>query len=728
MKKKKILTAMIACALSVSVPYSVVIASENNSNTVNTYKLDDVNVDATKDEEVVNPYITGGDVQVIRREVIEKHNYTTIVDALKTIPGIQVSTPGYKGGEYGYAGYNTEVSINGENNIIILVDGRRVDNDANTYAGTKARVNISTLPGINNVEQIEVIKGTGSSIYGSDSAGGVINIVTRKGSKQPKTTIDIASGSWGRHNYALSHTGSSEDGSIQYAASLSRQMSGNSQYQDVYTGKSETYSNTGFRDENASFNIKKDFDKKHSLELTYNHSYEKAFYPITAPDYRYYSSFLNGTMATVNPLTHRYTGLNSSAPGYRNIFLYDAWLGSYDETLSNNIDLKYVFGKTDELAESYFRVYKNYTRYNTTDYSSIWNVPYPYLSEFLPTAKSSGNFHSDIEEVIGTALQMAKHTGKNSLIAGIKLRKSKYEYHDSSSSYESSRNAFDVYFQDKIKISEKFTTTPGFNYAHYSDGNYKNVNFGGASKLTFSSYSSYDFDKNTNMYFSISQIFKPVSGLDYSRALSIDPLQNEEGYNYNIGVNKKITQDDSVSVNFGNTSMSNAIARYSVLNTSTGAWQSKAINAVRNKKALNIGYTHSIDKTWNTGISYSWVNENFYSKNVQKNPDGTNPDELINAYRPKNIYRMNVSYDKGPWSADLAYTIYSGNNIKYFTGSSFGVLDLAINYKLTKDTQVYFNVNNVLNKAYETKALAAYGPGALPESGRNFMLGVKYSF
>ena len=191
---------------------------------------------------------------------------------------------------------------------------------------------------------------------------------------------------------------------------------------------------------------------------------------------------------------------------------------------------------------------------------------------------------------------------------------------------------------------------------------------------------------------------------------------------------KKITQDDSVSVNFGNTSMSNAIARYSVLNTSTGAWQSKAINAVRNKKALNIGYTHSIDKTWNTGISYSWVNENFYSKNVQKNPDGTNPDELINAYRPKNIYRMNVSYDKGPWFADLAYTIYSGNNIKYFTGSSFGVLDLAINYKLTKDTQVYFNVNNVLNKAYETKALAAYGPGALPESGRNFMLGVKYSF
>ncbi len=725
------LALVLSCVLAGIMNFSVAYAGEtaaSDEKKVKTYELDKVIVNGERENELSNPYITGGDVVTISRKDIEQHSYSNIVEVLKTIPGVQIATPGYHGGEYGYAGFNTELSINGENNIVILVDGRRVDNDANSYAGTKSRVNLSTLPGINNVEQIEIIKGAGSTIYGSDAAGGVINIITRKGSQQPRTTVDLATGSWGRHNYAFTHTGASDDGSLKYAVSASRQLSGDSKYLDASTGKTETFDNTKYRDENASFNVTKDFDKIHSLAITYNHSYEKAYYPITAPDYRYMDTFYNGTMAAVNAATHRYTGLSSSVNGYRNIFLYDAWLGSYDESLTNNADIKYVFDKTDENAESFFRVYKNYTHYNTVDYSSIWNVPYPYLSEFLAAAKNSGNFHTDIEEVTGTAIQFAKHIGKHSITDGFDFRQSKYTYRDSSKQYDSNRDAYNLFLQDKIKVSDKFTVTPGVNYAHYSSGNYNTNNYGSTSKMTFSGYSSYDFDNTTTMYFSVSQIFKPVTGLDFSRALAIDPLQNEEGYNYNVGLSRKVAKQDVFSINYGNTDMSNAIARYSVLNTATGTWQSKAVNAERSKKSLNTGYTHAFDDAWSVGINYSWVNENFHAKNVQHNPDGTNPDDLINAYRPRNIYRIDAAYDAGRWFSDLAYTIYSGNDKKYFTSSSFGVLDLALNYKLTADTQIYLNLNNILNKAYETKALASYGPGALPESGRNFTIGARYSF
>ncbi|MDQ0204730.1 TonB-dependent receptor [Pectinatus haikarae] len=726
MKKKiKIISAVFAYTFMQSINCTASYAADDPNN---TYTLEDKDIYAERDKTIVNPYITGGDFNIISRQDIENHHYSSIQDALKTIPGIQISTPGYRGGEYGYSSYNTELSINGENSIVILVDGRRMDNDANSYGGNKSRVNLSTLPGMDNVEQIDIIKGAGAAMYGSDAAGGVINIITRRGTIKPKTTINIATGSWQRHNYALTHTGASSDGSLKYALSLSRQLSGNAKYKDSFTGSTKSFENTGYREENASFNITKDFDKKHSLTVTYDHSYEKAYYPITAPDFRYIESFYNGTMASINPVTHRYIGLNSSANGYRNIFLYDAWLGSYDETQTNNADLKYVFDKTDENAESFIRVYKNYTRYNMKDFSDIWNVPYPYLDEFWNTARNSLNGHTDIEKAAGTAVQFSKHVKNHSMTTGFNYRKSSYEGWDNDDSYASVRRSYSLYLQDKIKLGNKFTITPGVNYSYYSSGHYNDTDFGSTGKTTFSIYSNYDFDTKTNIYFSASQIFRPVTGLDFSRAFSNDPLKDEKGYNYNLGVDRKITSKDQIGINYANTYMDNALGRYSILNTAKEKWETKAVNAERKKQALNISYTHAFSDIWKLSSSYSWVNENFHAKNVFLNPDGSTPDSLINAYRPRNIYRTSLTYEKKNWFGDLAYTIYSGNDTQYFTDSRFGVLDLALNYKLNESAQIYLNINNITNEAYQTRALSGYDAGALPESGRSFMLGVKYTF
>ena len=132
-------------------------------------------------------YRTGGDVKVITREEIEKRHYTDLTEAIKRIPGVTFQNPGYRGGEYGYQFYNNGVSINGDTRVIILVDGRRVDNGAstrvgdNTKKGTKSTgVNLDQVTNMENVDKIEVIKGPGASVYGSDALGGVINIITRK--------------------------------------------------------------------------------------------------------------------------------------------------------------------------------------------------------------------------------------------------------------------------------------------------------------------------------------------------------------------------------------------------------------------------------------------------------------------------------------------------------------------------------------------------------------------
>ena len=675
---------------------------------------------------IKNPYTTGGDVHVITRKDIEKRNYSTIADAIKGVPGVRVSTPGYRGGEYGYT-YNTEFTINGENGIVVLVDGARVDNDASAFAGTKQRVNLSTLPGIDDVEQIEVMKGSGAAIYGADAAGGVISITTRRGTREPRTTLHVGTGSWGRHRYGISHTGSGDDGTLRYALSLTREQSGDTKYKDYYMNDTKTYANTRYREDNASFNITKDFDPTHSLSVNYYHSYEKSHYPITAPDYRYMDAFYSGTMAPVDPLTHRYTSaFGSRVPGYRNAFLYDAWLGSYGETTTNNVSAKYVFGRTDENAESYVRVFRNHTRYNMKDYSSIYSVPYIYLDEFLPTARATGNFHSDIEDAAGISLQLARRVGKHSLTGGVDYRKSEYEGWDRRAHYSSSRNLLNFYLQDKVQVSRKFALTPGLIYARYSSGQYNDTHFEGAKRLSFSLYGSYDFDEATNAYFSASQIFRPVTGLDRSREFAGDRLEDEKGWSYTAGLSRTFSPRDSAEINVGFTDMSNAIGRYSVW--TGGAWARRSVNAERTKRSMNLAYTHRFDKAWLFGASYSWVHENFSTKNVRRDVDGTNPDDMVNAYRPRNIYRLHLSRDKDGLFTELAYTIYSGNDTRYFTRSHFGVLYLNVNYKFAENWQVYLNVYNLLNTAYETQAMKTYGLGAFPEPGRSFMLGVKYTF
>lgn len=110
-------------------------------------------------------YRTGGDVKVITREEIEKRHYTDLTEAIKRIPGVTFQNPGYRGGEYGYQFYNNGVSINGDTRVIILVDGRRVDNAASTRVGSNTKsgskstgVNLDQVTNMENVEKSKLSK------------------------------------------------------------------------------------------------------------------------------------------------------------------------------------------------------------------------------------------------------------------------------------------------------------------------------------------------------------------------------------------------------------------------------------------------------------------------------------------------------------------------------------------------------------------------------------------
>ena len=68
------------------------------------------------------------------------------------------------------------------------------------------------LPPVNAIERIEVLKGAGSALYGTDAVGGVINIITKKGSElESHVTVRAASGSWNTEQYGITAGGATEN-------------------------------------------------------------------------------------------------------------------------------------------------------------------------------------------------------------------------------------------------------------------------------------------------------------------------------------------------------------------------------------------------------------------------------------------------------------------------------------------------------------------------------------
>lgn len=140
------------------------------------------------------------DISVVTSRQIEKLHLNTVEDALRTVPGTQYLN-------YGGNGLNANLSgirINGSKDIILLVDGVRVT-DFNG-ANNSGYMYSSLLNNMDNVERIEVLRGSAGALYGSGAKGGVINIITKNpGGK--KTTVDIARGTGGREIYKLTTMG-----------------------------------------------------------------------------------------------------------------------------------------------------------------------------------------------------------------------------------------------------------------------------------------------------------------------------------------------------------------------------------------------------------------------------------------------------------------------------------------------------------------------------------------
>jgi vitamin B12 transporter len=147
----------------------------------NTSDLDPVIVTATRT--AITPEQALSSVSVVTREDIETFNYQSVAEVLSTIPGISIANTGGMGKQTSIFMRGTE-----SNHTQIILNGVKL---ATNEFGMPQ---LEHIP-IDQIERIEIIRGPQSSLYGSESIGGTVHIITRRGGNGLEPTLSVSYGS-----------------------------------------------------------------------------------------------------------------------------------------------------------------------------------------------------------------------------------------------------------------------------------------------------------------------------------------------------------------------------------------------------------------------------------------------------------------------------------------------------------------------------------------------------
>lgn len=210
---------------------------------------------------------------VVTFEDIKMQGVQTVAQALELVPGVDIQT-GNKG--------QASLKLRGfdQKDVKVLIDG------VPAHVSYDGSLDLSQIP-VDAISEINVVKGASSVLYGPNTMGGVINIITKKGGAEPYTHLTTSFGENNTRNFILNHGGSK--GKFNYWITASQRESDGYEVSDDFdpnntrTGLgTEYHEDGGTRDlshyENTTLNTKigYDFDENSKLSLSFDyHDNEK---------------------------------------------------------------------------------------------------------------------------------------------------------------------------------------------------------------------------------------------------------------------------------------------------------------------------------------------------------------------------------------------------------------------------------------------------------------------
>lgn len=311
--KKTSMILLSASILTTLVGGYTVQAAKNEGAPV--YSLDEVVVTATTTPRTLKN--TNASVSVITKEEIENNHYDTLSDALEHIPNIN-SVKFADGAGFEISG-ESSMTIRGTSKALVVVDGV-VQKAGNSYKNYLLNMNMD------DVERIEVLRGSASTLYGADAVGGVVNIITKKNHSGNSGKVGLKVGNFGVWGYHIHDEGG--DDKVFYSATYDKSMKGD--YEDGYGVDQKRSVNSNAVSAKIGYHLNETTD--FTIKYDDNDYRSRAIYDMPNWGLRHWNAYYRSKMLTGTLDYHSKDGKQSNQFS----ILYGSWYSNRERSTKGN--------------------------------------------------------------------------------------------------------------------------------------------------------------------------------------------------------------------------------------------------------------------------------------------------------------------------------------------------------------------------------------------------------
>ena len=656
--------------------------------------LEDVTVTtATKTEKNIDG--VSASVIVITQKDIERISASTLKDVFEKIPSINAQF-----GRFPHPSSASKASVSirgaGANGTLILIDGKRLSGE------TEGPYELNRIPAA-MIERIEIVKGSMSTLYGSDAIGGVINIITKKVDKN-SSTLDVKYGQNGygeakEKNVNFTTSGTKEDikyklfGSIIDTSSYSK----NKNYTQVATNPTTgavlaTNPQNGISGTNK-VTFSDDANVKNvggRIEKNLNDNVTLGF------DLNYLDENREGTY--IGSAAFSGGGLIKNTP-----------VNSEDNNRRFDVssDLKYQIN--DDLSGQ-TKVYRSY--YKKRNETTPINFAGPVSTKFsanvtIDTIESNLTYVLNDSNIITTGLEFREETRDSSAINPVA---SSSDFITKKVQYKS------LFVQDEIALTDSLNATMGARYDKISNADNKaTIQAGLVQKLT----------ENTNLRANYAQGYRAPdiaelyvvspsykdgkrfgSDVIFGPKTSAYELKPEQSQTFEIALSNRMDKLFSEIVLF-NTKIDDKIELVSYGSGNAKYYTSENLDKVDIKGVeLNLDYTLNDNADLNFNLTYLDTEDKSTNKELIFTPDlsaslGFNYKILSNVATNLSLRYLGEQY------SDTQNTA---------TTDDYTLVDVGVKYDVNKTLTLYTGIDNIFDTKIEeelgTNVGAYYFAGA----------------
>ena len=628
-------------------------------------------VERILDQPVYSPFRREGTVRestqpvyVINRDQIEAQGARTVDEALRYLPG--VLSEGTAGGQLG-AQSGQFIRGNGSSQTLILLDGRPI-NEVGVF-GAFDLSNFTT----DAVEQIEVLPGGGSVLYGSNAVGGVINIITRRPLEADgiEATAGFELGSFGYNSQVLQVRGAT--GNVDWTLGYNRTDADNDfPFSLTTTDFEDTRTNAEVLYNNLNFQLAADLNERNRIRLGALYLTKDLGVPGGLPVPGSIAGGFNGLTVDDNQYTE-------------NLLLdltYEAELGQGDDSLLT----ARVFG---DFLESTF---SDPVADNGFDSPSEDNVDQTSLGGQLQHAWQVADNQNITYGIDYRNVQATNET--TALLTGV-----------TTENYDDSSNQTGIFARYQADVTSRFSVNAGVrqDFNDLADGSFTSFNLGTRVALTDTTNFRANFARNFRVPTLADLFFSPFNNPD------LDP---ETGISFDVGVDQQIGDRGLFRFTFYRNEVDDAIAF-------------DLVDSI----PLNIGRVESIGIE--TELNYQVLDSVFafanYTWNRPEIKDGPEPADNGNSvpFTNADSFNLGVAYEPGDglyaalFLHSISDTFADRGNLETLDGRT--TLDFKLRVPLSDNWVLNASMDNIFDEQYEEF------PG-FPGVGRSVQVGVKGTF